>query len=321
MADIHEHLLAILHRLRQAKSRKPGTLIRIPQQTLVMICQLARDVIYNESFLVYLYPPLHIIGDIHGQYYDLLRILEQCGSPPDHTYLFLGDYVDRGPQNIETMTLLLVLKILFPDHVFLLRGNHECANVNELDGFKDECVSRYSTRLWSIFNEVFDVLPFAASIGHKIFASHGGIAPDITNLAFFEKIERPIHSVTGPLFDLMCSGPDARDGGLVYGREVVHNFLERMNFEIIVRAHQMVYGGFEFPFEPDRCVVTIFSAPRGGTEMPNNGAVMNINLAFECTFTSIPPLQRRVPGARKAKSALDEILTPKGRSSRISSKL
>jgi len=96
---------------------------------IVAICQAAREVFLSQPTLVELSPPVKIVGDTHGQYSDLIRLFEMCGFPPTSNYLFLGDYVDRGKQSLETILLLLCYKIKYPENFFLLRGNHECANV------------------------------------------------------------------------------------------------------------------------------------------------------------------------------------------------
>ena len=117
--------------------------------------------------------------DIHGQYYDLLRFLKEAGPPPQTNYLFLGDYVDRGQQSIETMCLLLAFKIKYPESVFLLRGNHECQNISRIYGFYNECSRRYNVSLWRKFINLFDVMPVSALIEDKILCMHGGLSPKL----------------------------------------------------------------------------------------------------------------------------------------------
>ena len=109
----------------------------------------------------------------------MLRLFEVGGFPPESNYLFLGDYVDRAKQSIEVITLVLCFKIKYPETFFLLRGNHECASLNRIYGFYDECKRRYSVKLWRIFADCFNCMPVAALVEDKIFCTHGGLSPDL----------------------------------------------------------------------------------------------------------------------------------------------
>ena len=137
--DINE----VISKLLAVRSKPPGEMVDLSEKEIMSICIVARQIFLEQPVLLELEAPLNVCGDIHGQYYDLLRIFDFSGFPPDSNYLFLGDYVDRGKQNIETICLLLAYKIKYPDNFFMLRGNHESQNINKLYGFYDECKRRY----------------------------------------------------------------------------------------------------------------------------------------------------------------------------------
>eukprot|EP01018_Ginkgo_biloba_P004586 Gb_38626 [translate_table: standard] len=232
------------------------------------------------------------IGDIHGQYSDLLRLFSYGGFPPAANYLFLGDYVDRGKQSIETICLLLAYKIKYPENFFLLRGNHECASINRIYGFYDECKRRFNVRLWKIFTDCFNCLPVAALIDEKIICMHGGLSPDLKNLDQIRNIARPIDVPDqGLLCDLLWADPDKdvegwgeNDRGVSYtfGPDKVTEFLRKHDLDLICRAHQVVEDGYEFFAK--RELVTIFSAPNYCGEFDNAGAMMSVNESLMCSF-------------------------------------
>jgi serine/threonine-protein phosphatase PP1 catalytic subunit len=128
----------VIEKLLSMKGQKPGTMCNLPENDIKALIQKTKDIVVKQPVFLELEAPLIILGDIHGQYYDLLRLFEYGGYPPKANYLFLGDYVDRGKQSIETICLLMAYKIKYPENFFLLRGNHESETVNRLYGFYDE---------------------------------------------------------------------------------------------------------------------------------------------------------------------------------------
>lgn len=127
--------------------------------------------------------PVVVCGDIHGQYRDLLDLISIAGNPPYTNYLFLGDYVDRGDNSVESLALLLLLKIRYPSRVYLIRGNHECSSITTIYGFYDECIRKFGDlTMWTQFTEVFKYFPISALIDNQILGVHGGLSPDIRTL-------------------------------------------------------------------------------------------------------------------------------------------
>ena len=195
----------------------PGTEVTLPEDLITKIVRSARDIFLLQPMLLEISAPVNICGDTHGQYSDLLRLFEIGGFPPESNYLFLGDYVDRAKQSIEVITLVLCYKIKFPESFFLLRGNHECASLNRIYGFYDECKRRYSVKLWRVFADAFNCMPIAAVVEDKILCMHGGLSPDLDHLSQIFDIPRPTDVPDeGLLCDLLWSDPDSSVMGWGY---------------------------------------------------------------------------------------------------------
>ncbi|KAF5198791.1 Serine/threonine-protein phosphatase PP1 [Thalictrum thalictroides] len=282
---------------------KGGRQVQLSEAEIRQLCVNARHIFLSQPNLLHLRAPIKICGDIHGQYQDLLRLFEFGGLPPAATYLFLGDYVDRGKQSLETICLLLAYKIRYPHKVFLLRGNHEDAKINRVYGFYDECKRRFNVRLWKIFTDCFNCLPVSALIDHKILCMHGGLSPELNNLDQIRDIERPTEIPDGGLLcDLLWSDPDAavegwadsdRGVSCTFGADRVVDFLEKNDLDLICRGHQVVEDGYEFFAK--RRLVTIFSAPNYGGEFDNAGALLSVDEALLCSFEILKPGESKTP--------------------------
>ena len=278
--------------------------INIPLPIIEKICLKAYQLFSNEPNLLQLSSSIYIFGDIHGQYCDLLRFFDLIGLPPKVKFLFLGDYVDRGDNSLEVISLLFSLKIKFPKQVFLLRGNHECNQVNDMYGFKEECEERYGEQgfhVWTEINKALRMLPICALIDNKIFATHGGISPHIENLNQINKLNRNVEIPdSGILCDLVWSDPKSHskkwcdnDRGVSYtfNERAVDDFMKKIGVDLIVRAHQVVDDGFEF-FNGQK-MVTVFSAPNYCGQVGNQASVMKIKKNLECSFITLKPVYKK----------------------------
>ncbi|KAF3784859.1 Serine/threonine-protein phosphatase [Nymphaea thermarum] len=292
----------IIRRLLDAKNSRTTKRVNLTEGEIRQLCVASKAIFINQPNLLELEAPIKICGDIHGQYSDLLRLFEYGGFPPEANYLFLGDYVDRGKQSIETICLLLAYKIKYPENFFLLRGNHECASINRIYGFYDECKRRFNVRLWKVFTDCFNCLPVAALVDEKILCMHGGLSPDLKNLDQIRNIARPVDVPDqGLLCDLLWSDPDKdiegwgeNDRGVSYtfGADKVGEFLEKHDLDLICRAHQVVEDGYEFFAQ--RQLVTIFSAPNYCGEFDNAGAMMSVDASLVCSFQILKPSEKRL---------------------------
>jgi len=289
----------VIEKCLEVKGGKPGKLVQIPEGQLRGLCQNAREVFLSQNALLELEAPLKICGDVHGQYHDLLRLFEYGGFPPESNYLFLGDYVDRGKQSLETITLLFAYKAKFPENFFLLRGNHECASITRIYGFYDECKRRYNIKLWKLFCDVFNCMSVCAVVDEKIMCMHGGLSPEINDFKQISKLVRPTDVPDqGLICDLLWADPDKditgwadndRGVSFIFGPDVVTSFLSKHDLDLVCRAHQVVEDGYEFFAK--RQLITLFSAPNYCGEFDNAGAMMTIDETLMCSFKVLKPVK------------------------------
>ena len=290
----------IINKLLQAKSYKPNKEVPLLESEIRWLIIKVKAIFMEQPVFIELDSPINICGDTHGQFYDLLRLFDYGGEPPKANYLFLGDYVDRGKNSIETISLLFAYKIRYKENFFLLRGNHESENINKIYGFFDQCKRRYSVKLWKLFSDCFNSLPIAALINDKIICMHGGLSPDLTSLEQLKKIVRPTEIPdAGLLCDLLWSDPDKLSTGwgenergvsVTFSPQVVEEFLEKHDLDLVCRAHQVVENGYEF--FANRQLVTLFSAPNYCGEFDNAGALMTIDETLVCSFKILKPITK-----------------------------
>lgn len=227
------------------------------------LCDRAREILVEESNVQNIDAPITICGDIHGQFYDLLELFKVGGQIPMRSYLFLGDFVDRGFYSVESFLYLLCLKIRYPDRITLIRGNHESRQITQVYGFYDECLRKYgSVNVWRYCTDIFDYLSLAAVVENKVMCVHGGLSPAIDTLDQIRMMDRKQEVPhEGGMCDLLWSDPEDIEGwgisprgaGYLFGGDVVQKFFEINDVNLIARAHQLVMEGFKtmFPFKSE----------------------------------------------------------------------
>ena len=163
----------------------------LKENQVKFLCDKAREILVEESNVQPVKAPVTICGDIHGQLHDLLELFKIGGLVPDTNYLFMGDYVDRGYYSVETVSLLVCLKVRYPKRITILRGNHESRQITQVYGFYDECLRKYgNANVWKYFTDLFDYLPLTALVEDQIFCLHGGLSPSIDLLDHIKSLDR-----------------------------------------------------------------------------------------------------------------------------------
>ena len=265
----------ILEKLRNAK---------LPtEQEIKSLCDKASEILNTLDNVAELECPITVCGDIHGQFDDLLEIFDVGGEVPETNYIFLGDFVDRGYNSVETFIYLLTLKIKYPNRITLLRGNHESRQITQAYGFYEECQRKYgSVNVWKMCTNVFDLFQLAAVIESKVFCVHGGLSPN-------------------PDKEVKTFSYSPRGAGFLFGEEDTNKFNRENNIELIARAHQLIQEGFQFLFGEK--LVTVWSAPNYCYRCGNDASVMeydeHMNRAFKI-FEACPENARNQPDKKPA---------------------
>mmetsp|Transcript_21518 Transcript_21518/g.44867 ORF Transcript_21518/g.44867 Transcript_21518/m.44867 type:complete len:319 (-) Transcript_21518:24-980(-) len=265
------------------------------------LCASAQTVLISESNVQPVPGPVTVCGDVHGQWHDLIELFRIGGSAPDTNYLFMGDYVDRGYYSVETVSLLVALKVRYPDRIFILRGNHESRQITQVYGFYDECLRKYgSANVWKFFTDLFDYLPLTALVSNSIFSLHGGLSPSVDTLDHIRQLDR-VQEVPheGPMCDLLWSDPDDRCGwgisprgaGYTFGSDISEQYNQKNGLTLVARAHQLVMEGYNWSH--DQSVVTVFSAPNYCYRCGNQGAIMEVDEHMNKVFLQFDPAPRR----------------------------
>lgn len=298
----------------------------LAEPVIEAICAKTKEFLMKESNVVHIKAPVTVVGDIHGQFFDLLEIFRIGGFCPNTNYLFLGqfpliqtscreetgcfalricvwkqvltedcvgDYVDRGLFSVETISLLVCLKLRYPQRVHLVRGNHESRGVTQSYGFYTECARKYgNANVWHYFTDMFDYLTLSVVINDEILCVHGGLSPSIHSIDQIKIIDR-FREIPheGPMADLVWSDPDPerdefslspRGAGYTFGAQVVRKFLEVNNMSHILRAHQLCNEGYQVLFD-DR-LSTVWSAPNYCYRCGNLASVLEVGDKMERFF-------------------------------------
>uniref|UniRef100_A0A0C3TYQ3 Serine/threonine-protein phosphatase n=1 Tax=Guillardia theta (strain CCMP2712) TaxID=905079 RepID=A0A0C3TYQ3_GUITC len=281
----------------------------LKEEEVADVCLQLKEILLNEPNVCSIRAPVTVVGDIHGQFHDLLDLFRVGGFCPSTNYLFLGDFVDRGrnvgrgragvglrqqrSHSVETISLLACLSVRYPRRIKLIRGNHESRQITQVYGFYSECVRKYGdAAVWKHFTDLFDFLPLAAVIDESIFCVHGGLSPSVWTIEQISLIDRfqEIPS-DGAAADLLWSDPDpnregfnpsTRGAGYTFGADVVQQFLQENGLIHVLRAHQLCMEGYQVMF--DNLLSTVWSAPNYCYRCGNLASILEVDEALDFHF-------------------------------------
>ncbi|CEG47877.1 calcineurin-like phosphoesterase [Plasmopara halstedii] len=280
---------------------------KIPRNVVIRVINEATALFRKSPTMVeYHIAPAHhitIIGDLHGQLDDLLLILRENGMPSEkNPYLFNGDFVDRGDRGIEIAIIIYMFKLLYPKHVLMNRGNHEENSITQVFGFMRECEVKYDRYVYDLFCESFRYLPLATLLDDRVLVVHGGIPRDNMYVKELNGLDRAGYDLTRfrtkpknrkdresfrkmqMIRDLLWSDPKATKGydenkrgaGTMYGPDIVQKFMSKNKLALIVRSHECVPRGFDWPYQEKGMLVTLFSASNYCGKANNLGCFMRL---------------------------------------------
>ena len=284
--DVYKYVISQARPEKYAHKRPRLRLPVVPSEIIRYLIRAAQKIFAAEPNILKVSMPVTVVGDLHGHILDLFRILSEVGYPPETRYLFLGDFVDRGEFSTETITIILLLKVLYPEHVFLIRGNHEFAEACvDHSSFFSELYSLYGNdSLKNDFLEMFSFLPLAADVDGYALAVHGGIGPSLFLATQLNSLRRPLVQFQPKMLEEMLwsdpsnevtdLGPSTRGLGNLFGVNVAKSFLTRNNYSLLVRAHQCVNEGVSMGL--DCKVITVFSASNYCGDCCNNAGVLRL---------------------------------------------
>lgn len=287
-AGNHQRMLQVIKQHLEAEGL-------LSQELILELIAKAKDIFQEEPNLLKLDDPVNVVGDIHGQYFDIASIMGFGAKAADPQYLFLGDYVDRGSFSMEVVVYLFSLKISKPRRIFMLRGNHESRQMTSYFNFAQECEFKYDRTVYEAIMECFDTLPIAAVINKQFLAVHGGLSPSCVKLRDIDRVDRIREPPEdGLVCDLLWSDPapsakapqewarnTARGCAWWFSANAAQRFLKENSLLCVIRAHEVQLQGFKVHETNPRTgfpsMITVFSAPNYCDTYGNQGAVLQLN--------------------------------------------